>query len=166
MNKTIVTVIFCLLIISGFSQKPIPNVELIREQDEYGRESVYMTIDSVKQGLCIDYDSLGRREIESCYVDGELTGPFILYYPNGNISQKSYVMNGGYHGVSIGYYHDGKIEFITHYKMGLKDGVKETYIEDGRLDKRLLYRNDTLIRILEDHHYIPLPPTIEPLEKD
>ena len=153
--------VFGLFLNAAYAQKPMSDVRLIRSYLPDGGERVYMAIDSVMHGLCIYYDSLGRREIESCYVNGEQTGPFILYYPNGNISQESYCVNGDYNGKSVYYYNDGKTERVTNWKMGLRDGIEETYIEDGRLDKRLLYRNDTLIYILEDHHYLPLPPTVK-----
>lgn len=142
------------------------NIKIIHKILSDGSRDSFMTIDSVKHGMGIVYDSLGRLEIEYCYVNGEWTGPLIFYYPNGNIVQESYVINGEYDGKSVNYYHDGTIKRITHWKMGLRDGIEETYIEDGRLDKRLLYRNDTLLYIIEDHHYLPLPPTVEPLYKN
>lgn len=155
--------VFGLFLNAAYAQKPMSDVRLIRSYLPDGGERVYMAIDSVMHGLCIYYDSLGRRKIESCYVNGEQTGPSILYYTNGNIAQEGYFINGKCNGKAVSYYQDGKIKRISNCKMGLRDGIEETYIEDGRLDKRLLYRNDTLIYILEDHHYLPLPPTVKPL---
>lgn len=163
MRKLIVVVVLGLFLNAAYAQKPMSDVRLIRSYLPDGGERVYMAIDSVMHGLCIYYDSLGRREIESCYVNGEQTGPSILYYTNGNIAQEGYFINGKCNGKAVSYYQDGKIKRISNCKMGLRDGIEETYIEDGRLDKRLLYRNDTLIYILEDHHYLPLPPTVKPL---
>lgn len=163
MRKLIVVVVFGLFLSAAYAQKPMSDVRLIRSYLPDGGERVYMAIDSVMHGLCIYYDSLGRRKIESCYVNGEQTGPSILYYTNGNIAQEGYFINGKCNGKAVSYYQDGKIKRISNCKMGLRDGIEETYIEDGRLDKRLLYRNDTLIYILEDHHYLPLPPTVKPL---
>lgn len=163
MRKLIVVVVFGLFLNAAYAQKPMSDVRLIRSYLPDGGERVYMAIDSVMHGLCIYYDSLGRRKIESCYVNGEQTGPSILYYTNGNIAQEGYFINGKCNGKAVSYYQDGKIKRISNCKMGLRDGIEETYIEDGRLDKRLLYRNDTLIYILEDHHYLPLPPTVKPL---
>lgn len=169
MKKAIVTIIICL----SFSPMQSQNIErtgekikLVRQYDSNGRESVWITIDSVKQGLCIDYDSLGRRICETSFVDGQWTGPFIIYYPNGDISQKSYVINGVTNGTSINYYHNGQTESIYNFKMGVRDGICEEYLEDGRLNKRYLFRNDTLIRIIEDTHLRPLPPNWVPLEKN
>ena len=163
MRKLIVVVVLGLFLSAAYAQKPMSDVRLIRSYLPDGGERVYMVIDSVMHGLCIYYDSLGRRKIESCYVNGEQTGPSILYYTNGNIAQEGYFINGKCNGKAVSYYQDGKIKRISNCKMGLRDGIEETYIEDGRLDKRLLYRNDTLIYILEDHHYLPLPPTVKPL---
>ena len=163
MRKLIVVVVLGLFLNAAYAQKPMSDVRLIRSYLPDGGERVYMAIDSVMHGLCIYYDSLGRREIESCYANGEQTGPSILYYTNGNIAQEGYFINGKCNGKAVSYYQDGKIKRISNCKMGLRDGIEETYIEDGRLDKRLLYRNDTLIYILEDHHYLPLPPTVKPL---
>lgn len=106
----------------------------------------------------MDYDSLGRRICEVTFVDGKWTGPFIIYYPEGSVSQKSYVIDGITNGQKIRYYRDGTIEAIYNFKQGMRDGICEEYWEDGSLDKRYLFRNDTLIRILIDNHNLPLPP--------
>lgn len=166
MNKLLVIMLFSIVSGGSFAQTPKGKVSLIRTYLPDGEEEVYMTIDSIKYGLYIYYDSLGRRVVESCYVNGQETGPFIFYHQNGNIAQKSYLINGKLHGKSIIYYQDGTIQRISQWNMDHRDGIEETYIEDGRLDKRLLYRNDTLLYIIEDHHYLPLPPTVEPLYKD
>lgn len=139
-------------------------IELVRDTT-FG-EIVYTTIDSVRQGLCIAFDSLGRKESESCYVDGEWTGPFIIYYPNGTISSKCYMVQGVKDGTAVEYYPNGSIESIKNFKRGMRHGIYEEYVEDGRLDKRFLFRNDTLISILEDNHQRLLPPGWEPFEKD
>lgn len=118
MRKLIVVVVLGLFLSAAYAQKPMSNVRLIRS---YLPD--YMAIDSVMHGLCIYYDSLGRRKIESCYVNGEQTGPSILYYTNGNIAQEGYFINGKCNGKAVSYYQDGKINWFRHINIGvcLKD---------------------------------------------
>lgn len=162
MKRLVFVGIICCFALTISAQYP-HNVQIIHKKHDDGSKIVYMTIDSVIHGLYIGYDSLGRLEYESCYVNGIETGPFRYYYSNGNIASECYYLNGRPDGKSVDYFPNGKIKTISYWEKGSQNSIGEMYIEDGRLDKRLLYRNDTLIYIIEDHHYRPLPPTVEPL---
>lgn len=165
-NKLFLTSIICISSWVLIAQAPAQKAELVRIKHPDGRESVYITVDSIQQGLCVDYDPSGRREVECSYIDGKLTGPYIFYYSDGAIASETYYVDNVPHGKAVDYYHDGTIQKIEHYNMGLRDGIQELYIEDGRLDKRLLFRNDTLIRILVDNHYLPWAPVDKKKETD
>lgn len=167
MKKLLLFGIVSILCCTSFARSIIPHkVEIHRDKDKYGNVEIYATIDTVRQGLCIDYDSLGRRKAEFCFVNGKITGPFIVFYITGDTLQTSYLINGVTDGPSITYYPNGKIKSFYNVKMGKKDGHVEFYTEDGQLDKQFLFQNDTLIRVLYDGHKLPFPLGWEPLEKD
>ena len=56
-------------------------------------------------------------------------------------------------------YPNGKVRDIIRYDtLGQREGIAEYYTEEGVLDKRLLFRKDTLNKVLLDNKLFPNPP--------
>lgn len=57
------------------------------------------------------------------------------------------------------YHPNGKVRDIIRYDtLGQREGIAEYYTEEGVLDKRLLFRKDTLNKVLLDNKLFPNPP--------
>lgn len=86
-------------------------------------------------------------------------GPSIGYDNKGNISGYAHMMNGHAIGEVVSYHSNGKIRDIVRYNIsGERDGIAEYYTKEGVLDKRLLFRKDTLSKVLLDNKLFPNPP--------
>lgn len=89
----------------------------------------------------------------------ESNGPRMRYDYQGNISGYAHMMNGHAIGEVVSYHSNGKIRDIVRYNIsGERDGIAEYYTKEGVLDKRLLFRKDTLSKVLLDNKLFPNPP--------
>ena len=119
---------------------------------------IYASIDSVKQGLCIWYDTLGRKSVETTYVDGEWYGPYISYNTkNGNVILRGFYKNGSWDGKLIVYYENGNIESITNFTDGKANGISYVYTDDGALAQKLLYKDDEVVEVIFNNGELALP---------
>lgn len=85
----------------------------------------------------------------------ESLGPSIGYDYKGNISGYAHASIDK----SIMYHPNGKVRDIIRYDtLGQREGIAEYYTEEGVLDKRLLFRKDTLNKVLLDNKLFPNPP--------
>jgi len=115
-------------------------------------------IDSIKQGYWISFDSTGKLQCECVYINDTLNGPFILYYPNGNIEIEGYVYAGNWKGERISYYSNRNIRNKGSYKNNELDGIWDYFDENGNLDKKILYKNGIRVKIIEDNKLTPIFP--------
>lgn len=119
---------------------------------------IYATIDSVKQGLCIGYDTLGRKIYESTYVDGEWYGPYIAYNSrSNNIMTKAFYKKGVWDGEFVSYYESGNISYTKIFVNGEANGISCVYTEDGELAQKLMYKNGDIVEVIFNNHKLTLP---------
>lgn len=116
------------------------------------------SLDSLKQGYWISYDSLGNLESECIYINDILNGSFNLYYPTGKPMMIGFMYQGYWEGERILYYENGNVYNKGYYKHGELDSIWEYYDENGSLDKRIQYENGEKIMVLEDNKLIPAFP--------
>lgn len=73
------------------------------------------------------FDSTGRKTLEHTWKEGRRwSGPFILYWPNGEISEHGFYREGIWHGSYSSYFQSGQIEIRTQY---VNNQLHGTYIE-------------------------------------
>ncbi len=140
---------------SGSQSQPV----LTKEYYSNGvLKDVGASLDSLKQGYWISYDSLGNLESECIYINDTLNGAFNLYYPTGEPMLIGFMYQGDWNGERTIYYENGNIINKGYWKEGKLDKIWEFYDENGDLDKRIEYENGEEIKIIEDNHLIPAFP--------
>ncbi len=73
------------------------------------------------------FDATGRKTLQHTWNRGRRwSGPFILYWPNGQISEYGFYREGLWHGAYTSYFQSGQVEIRTQY---LDDQLHGTYIE-------------------------------------
>ena len=78
-----------------------------------------------------------------CLVDsdGKKQGPFIDYYPNGNVSKKGFYRDGKLSGYCQELYQNGQISALSFYKNGYPEGIQKVYYDNGTLWKEYICEN-------------------------
>lgn len=74
-------------------------------------------------------------------LPGELT-EVILFYPNGNILQKGYMVDGQKTGLWTTYAITGEVTAKARYDAGAKEGKWRIYDADGNLEYKICYKNN------------------------
>ena len=73
------------------------------------------------------FDPSGRKTLEQTWNAGRRwNGPFILYWPNGQISEYGFYREGIWHGTYTSYFQSGQVEIRTQY---IDDQLHGTYVE-------------------------------------
>jgi hypothetical protein len=103
-----------------------------------------------KFGYSISFYASGQIWAEFVYDNGSLNGPSVLYYENGQVMRKGRYKNDAPDGIHFFYEVDGSLTKKGEYKEGTHDGIWKFFYE-GKLDKEILYRNDTICKIIIDN---------------
>lgn len=76
------------------------------------------------------------------YVDGELHGPLIEYFPDGIVKRKTNYQNGARHGKIEHFHPGGQLFIVERWKNNMKHGWWITYEESGKeIGRRYFYEN-------------------------
>ena len=119
-------------------------------------EEICATIDSMKQGISLEFDSLGKIRRVSTYKNGIQEGPYIQYYSSGKILSKSYYKQDIWLGEFILYYENGNIECRYSYGSdGKLDGISDFYTTDGILSRSLLFTKGKIMKVIFDNGKLP-----------
>ena len=78
------------------------------------------------------------------------TGVCTSIYQNGNMKMERHYVEGKYHGDVIDYYDNGQIEMIREYKNHFINGFEKTYTKGGDLLKHSIYKQSTLMEVVEN----------------
>jgi len=112
-------------------------------------------------------DSTGEHILSKrTYKNGKYDGERLLYYDNGNLSEKSYYKDGYRHsnyfsydengkingkgnftngnGQISWYYENGKVNEVENYKNDKKNGEYLSYYENGKIEEKANYKDDLL----------------------
>lgn len=104
------------------------------------------SIDTPLSGtLEIYYENSDTLKSSITYIKGIPYGKYILYYRNGEISEKGHYKKGALHGKYSVYYENGKIREKGHYKHGKLDGKIKFYDENGKKIRVLEYDEGSLV---------------------
>ena len=81
------------------------------------------------------------------------SGECIVLYQNGNKKKERHYVEGKYHGDVIDFYDNGQTEMIRQYQNHFINGYEKIYSRDGELIKHSIYKQSTLIEIIEPTPY-------------
>lgn len=93
-----------------------------------------------RQGHWIRTDKDGSKIFEGDFVDGNETGTFLYYYPNGSIRIRNTYTEPGVRCIHEAYDEQGHLLAKGNYDRRNRDGRWLFYAEDGRLVKEASYR--------------------------
>ncbi|NOQ27734.1 MAG: hypothetical protein GQ564_20415 [Bacteroidales bacterium] len=160
-RNNILIVLICLISIISCSQEDVyqeDNVIFLNTLLENNIREIGMMKDTLKQGLWIEIDSNRVILNTQFYVNGELSGPFNMYYKNGSPRFESYIKDGEFVGKRTTYYSNGKIKDEGYFKDGKQDSIWTNFTEEGKLDKKIRFKNGKQLEMLIDNNLVPLPP--------
>jgi len=63
------------------------------------------------------------------------------YYESGKLKSKYYYQSGQIQGPAIGFFENGDTAQISHFKKGLKDGLEKTWYNSGELWSRYIFND-------------------------
>ncbi|MGD0094614.1 MAG: toxin-antitoxin system YwqK family antitoxin [Planctomycetota bacterium] len=88
-----------------------------------------------KKGQYVSFKAFhdnGQLSYEQTYVDGQIAGPDIGYYPDGKKSYEGRYVKGKQDGGWTHWYQNGKKESEASYVNGEQHGISTTWYENGR----------------------------------
>ncbi len=114
----------------------------------------------------------------SIYIDGQLVGPMIEWYPNGNkksiinyvngikenmyqywssngqLIEQGYYQNGNYHSIAKRWYSNGILSSESIFVDGIQNGLTKVFSPNGHLKKEILFNSGEPVFIFE--YYVNL----------
>ncbi|MDL2330999.1 hypothetical protein LJC62_03175 [Odoribacter sp. OttesenSCG-928-A06] len=90
-------------------------------------------------GSSYRYDKSSAVAELRTWKSGMLSGPWVLYYDNGNTRFETSYVNGKLEGKIRSNTYEGKLSVEGQYRNNLKDGVWRYYNADGSLQKEIKY---------------------------
>ena len=130
--KTLLTLLTCLFLLS-------PTVVLSETVDFW--DLVW------RQGLCykkssdVPFTGTVTGIVQGKIKNGQIEGPWVTYWENGQLSQKITYKDGKWDGPYVSYHKNGKLSKRETYKNGLQNGPSVGYWKNGRLDREGTYKN-------------------------
>lgn len=113
-------------------------------------ESEGMMLDKSRIGLWVYYHKDGKTiMIEEFYEDGNLHGPYKVYYRNRNELKSTHYKEGKLHGDFKQYSSIGVLTDDLNYVKGLLDGEATYYEPNGHIKKKGLYKQDLKVGVWE-----------------
>ena len=91
-----------------------------------------------------------QKSSELNYENNSLNGEQEYWYKNGTKKMVLKYRYGLMHGEQLGWHESGDTTFKQNYNFGYLDGIQHTYDAVGTLDRKKLYKNGKLIRIIKD----------------
>lgn len=100
-----------------------------------------------KHGSYIIKNREGKIILYHSYINGIMEGPYIEYYPNGQMKSVCRCKNNKIEGEYVSWYKDGSLQEESYYVDGLLHGERVIWERDGymRKDKTLIYKEGELI---------------------
>jgi antitoxin component YwqK of YwqJK toxin-antitoxin module len=90
-------------------------------------------VNDTLDGLRTIFDREGNKEIEETYVMGIYQGPYLTFYPNGQVKLDGSYLDGTMHGIWKKHYESGKLmERVTMHD-NQENGPFVEYWENGNL---------------------------------
>jgi antitoxin component YwqK of YwqJK toxin-antitoxin module len=103
-------------------------------------------VNGLKQGLWIDYDTLGHIRSSVSFLDGIENGEFRLFSELGVLVQKVDIIDGKYDGHFEHYNEKGVLYLRGIYNNNKRVGTWEVYDDYGKLIEEEVWQNGQLIK--------------------
>jgi antitoxin component YwqK of YwqJK toxin-antitoxin module len=132
---------------------PVENAEIqLQKFPDGSTKPLGMLVNHTKEGLWIEYDSLGRIEYVAIFDKGIKNGQRISFFEDGSISEIGYIHGETQYGEckQFGSNDEGRFYSKGSYKNGERSGIWE-YYTNGQLNKKILYQKDTSILLMDNH---------------
>lgn len=143
-GKMIVTVIF--LQLSCEAPKTNNNVVVHYKKITANRDLPQgVTINGLKQGLWIDYDTLGHFRSSVSFLNGVENGEFRIFGEFGKLVLKVDIQEGKFNGRFEYYNENGKIYVTGNYKNNKKIGDWLYYDDNGVLTEQQKWNNGKML---------------------
>ena len=97
-------------------------------------------------GLAETFDEDGKLRTRMTYVDGQLEGELLTFYPDGTVASGSLMTKSKFNGLSTYYCRDGKVRSTTNQVNDAPDGEEREYHPDGRLAGVRVYSDHGVLR--------------------
>lgn len=107
-------------------------------------------VEQKKEGLWIEYDSLGRIEFASVFKKGIRNGEYLSFFENGVVFHHGFLHDETHYGEWLQYDSYGQLDSKGSYEKGERSGIWE-YYTNGQLNKKILYQKDTSILLMDNH---------------
>jgi antitoxin component YwqK of YwqJK toxin-antitoxin module len=116
-------------------------------------------VNGLKEGMWIDYNEDGSIGRCYTYVHDSLIGEEIKFGESGDIFSRRFLNGNKLEGEWVVYHDFLRNHIAEHgaYKNGRKVGIWEYYIDDGRLDKKIEYRGDTSVILINNKLDFEIP---------
>ncbi|WP_306642247.1 tetratricopeptide repeat protein [Sanyastnella coralliicola] len=75
---------------------------------------------------------------------GLFQGPYIKYFPNGQLQEEQVYLDDERDGQFKKYYPSGKLKYACDYTKGVRDGKEVWYYENGKLKRERTWQNDEI----------------------
>jgi antitoxin component YwqK of YwqJK toxin-antitoxin module len=109
-----------------------------------------LLVNQKKEGLWIEYDSLGRIEYVAIFNKGIKNGQRISFFESGSILDIGFINDEIQYGEWKQYNDDGQLHSKGSYENDERSGIWE-YYTNGQLNKKILYQKDTSILLMDNH---------------
>ena len=101
----------------------------------------------VKEGFFIYYYSNGKRLLGGKFENNARQGPWLRWYPSGQLRDSIYLVNNLANGPSFSYYENGQLESAGIYRQGKYDHDWTFYHENGKPATRERYVDEKLAEL-------------------
>ena len=122
--------IILILFLSFSCNEKIINCNELIEEDRL----VYLD-GKLYTGKCTTNNENNQVLEQKSYKDGERSGKFMKYYPNGKMEYLGYCKNNELHGSYTSFFENGDLNVEGSFDLGYKIGVWKTYNPEGDLIK-------------------------------
>ena len=80
-------------------------------------------------------------QVQVSFKNGQKDGPWVFYYPNGQLKEKGDYKNGEREGSWVEYYEHGQLRDKGDYKNGEKEGPRVSYWDNGQVFEKGDFKN-------------------------
>ena len=92
-------------------------------------------------GLCIWYDSNGRKQTQASYVCDTLEGRYLRWYPNGQLAEERWYHKGMQDSVCLTYSEKGSLSSKDYYSWGKLNGESKKWYDNGQVFQEGQYKD-------------------------
>jgi antitoxin component YwqK of YwqJK toxin-antitoxin module len=111
----------------------------------------YQLINGLKEGVMVDFYPDGKIKTIRNFTNDLQTGKTIIYHPNGRIKEVQYYDDNAQRekGDTV-WYDNGLVEYTAEFEKNKKNGFMTKFDSTGNLIYKVIFSNDSLVKVLDD----------------